>query len=120
MEPRLRSIARSRRTEVIVFGLGLFPVSKSHLIAVLARLDEGRRVMIQISETSRATRTQYDFGHEVSVYDYSKFLRTTGEHLEGVFSSSIHVAINVPLFSFGSIFLGGRLIAAVSTVGAPT
>ena len=48
------------------------------------------------------------------------FLRTTGEHLEGVFSSSIHVAINVLLFNFGSTFLGAKLIAAVSTVGAPT
>ena len=71
MEPRLRSIARSRRTEVVIFGLGLFPVSKSHLIALLATLVGGRRVMVKISETSRAARTQNDFGYDVSVYDYS-------------------------------------------------
>ena len=51
---------------------------------------------------------------------FSLGLSTTGGHPEGAISSSIYLAIDVPLFNFGSEYLDKKLIAAVSTVGALT
>ena len=51
---------------------------------------------------------------------FSPGLSTTGGHSEGAISSSIYLAIDVPLSNFGSEFLGKKLIAVVSTVGALT